>query len=418
VKQWVRELQRMLPLMSSVGCIGTKRQRLDIIMSSWEILVVGRETFNVDNEAYDHVDLTVLIIDDVDSLRNRKNKIANNLKRVAKHCRHVYVLNATPLAKRLVELHSTLETIGGREVFGSETRFLNTYTVQQRVQIPVQGGRMMTTKKIVAYQNIEHFKNLLGPMALRRTPADLDDATMPAIVPSTVWLDLLPAQRAKYKEIQDGILKIIKSGRIAEMKSIEALQIWMHAGACVTGLAALGEDDGPGTSSKLDWTMDKLQGDLSDEKALVFVHRLNMLKATQARLDHIGIKYVTISGLDPNANRRAAALQQFWDDPDCKVLLGTSSLESSLNAQVARHLICMDVIPNPARMTQLAGRIARQGSRYSTVYVHTLLCRDTQEEALLQKLEMESALIDAVWDTESELFQSISPELMMQMIVS
>jgi SNF2 family DNA or RNA helicase len=418
VKQWAKELNRMMPLVRTVAAEGNARKRLDLMLSDWEIYVIGRETFNRDNEAFDQLDITALVIDDVDSLRHRKNKIAVNLKRVARHAKYVYIANATPLQKKLVELHSTLEAIGGRELFGSETRFLNTYTVQQRIQLPVRGGRIMTTKKITGYQNLADFKQKLSPMALRRTPADLDDVDMPAIVPSTVWLELYPAQRAKYKEIQDGILKIIKSGKLSEMKTIEAVTIWMKAAATCTGLAALGEDDGPGTSSKLDWTLDKLQGDLADEKTLLFIHNLSMIRAAQARLDSAGIPYVTISGMDSNANRRNESVQRFWDDPSCKVLLGTQSLESSLNLQVARHLICLDLILNPARMTQLAGRISRQGSRFNTVYVHTLLNRDTQEEHYMQKLELESALIDHVWNSESELFEQLSPEVLMQMIVS
>lgn len=416
VKQWVRELNRMMPMINSVAAQGSKRKRLEILLSDWELLVIGRETFNIDNEAFDQLDINVLVIDDVDSLRNRKNKISVNLKRVARHAKHVYIANATPLQKKLVELHSTVEALGGRETFGSETRFLNTYTVQQRVQIPVRGGRLMTTKKITGYQNLQHFKDLLFPMAMRRTPKDLDDVDMPAIVPSTVWLDLHPAQREKYKEIQDGVLKIIKSGKIAELKPIEAMTIWMHGGAACTGLAALGEDDGPGTSSKLDWLLERLNGDFSDEKVVVFGQRINTIKALQARMDDSHIQYVTISGMDGNANRRDAAVQKFRDDPDCRVLIGTSSLESSLNLQVARHLVCLDLIMNPSRMVQLAGRISRQGSRFSTVYVHTLLTRDTQEETYMQKLEMEQAVIDAVWDSESELFDTPPEELLRMMV--
>lgn len=420
VSQWVQELNRMLPAIRTSGYQGTARQRLGIILTDWEVLVVGREVFNRDQKhgAFNNFDLTALLIDDVDSLRHRKNQISTSLKALANHVRYVVVANATPLGKHLKELRNTVDPIGGREVFGSETRFLNTYTVQEKVRIPVQGGRLMITKKHVAYQNIEQFKALLKPMVLRRTPADLDGSDMPAVVSSQVWLELHPAQRAKYKEIQEGVLKIIKSGKLADMKTIEALQIWMHAGACVTGLAALGEDDGVGTSSKLDWLMDKLDAELSEEKTLVFIHRINMLKAAQARLDAVGVKYVTISGLDSNPKRRAAAVQEFWDDPECKVMLGTSSLESSLNIQVARHLVCLDVIPNPSRMTQLAGRIARQGSRFSTVYVHTLMCVDTQEEALWSKLQLESALIDKIWDTESELFEQLPVEDLLRLIIS
>ena len=88
--------------------------------------------------------------------------------------------------------------------------------------------------------------------------------------------------------------------------------------------------------------------------------------------------------------------------------MGTSAIEQSLNLQCARHLINVDMIPNPARMTQLAGRISRDGSQHKTVYVHNLLTYDTQEENYLPVLEREQALIDTVWDSTSELFRQLS----------
>lgn len=425
VRQWVQELTRMLPLIKTEGYHGTARKRLDIVTGDWEVLVAGREIFNRDqkNGAFNHVDLTALLIDDVDSLRNRKNQIAVRLKALAKHCRYVIIANATPLQKKLIELHSTLEPVGGSEVFGSKTRFENTYTVQKKIQIPIGKNADGTVKiridrQVTAYQNIDHFKQLLAPMALRRTPDMLDDVDMPAIVPNTVWLELHPAQRDKYKEIQRGILKIIKEGKLDQVKQIDALQIWAQAGAVCTSLTGIGEDDSAQASSKLDWVEDKLQGDFSEEKVLLFISRLNTVRAAQERMERLGIKYVTISGMDSNPNRRAAAVKQFWDDPECRVLVGTSSLESSLNLQVARHLIVLDQIPNPARMTQLAGRISRQGSKYKTVYVHTLLTTETQEEAYMRKIEMEQAVINTVWDTDSELFEQVDAATLLQLIVS
>lgn len=416
VKQWERELHRMLPLINTKASIGPAKKRLDTMRSDWDVLVTGKELFSRDWEAYNQLDLALLAIDDCDELRHRKTNFATVAKKVARHARWVIVANATPLAKALSDLHSTTEMVGGREVFGSETRFLNTYTVQKKIHVPMGNGRIRIEKKIQAYTNLDQFKALLQPMALRRTAADLDDVDMPAVVPQTVYLTLHPAQRQKYKELQDGILKIIKEGRLAEIKHLEALQIWAKGMAVCAGLPAIGEDDGPGASAKLDWVMDKIKGDLSSEKVLVFIHNLAMIKAAQSRLEAEGIDYVTISGLDSNYSRRNDAVQKFWDDDSCRVLLGTKAMTSSLNLQTARHLVFLDSIPNPASMLQVLGRIKRQGSKYQTVYAHTLVAVDTQDEALATKLEMEAALMDTIWDDANDLFQQLDSETLLQMI--
>jgi SNF2 family DNA or RNA helicase len=418
VKQWVQEINRMAPLLNTVAFQGTKKQRLDALRSDWEILVMGKEMFIRAEAVLKELSLRLLVVDDVEAVRNKNTATATTIKKVAATCQYVLVMNATPLAKKLTDMHATLDLVGGREVFGSETNFKKMFLQEELVSVEVRGGGHKAIRRVVGYQNINRFKELIAPMVLRRTADDLDDVEMPAISTSTVWLDLHPAQRAKYREIQDGILTIIKSGRLAEVKQLEAVTIFLKASSVCTGLAAIGEDDLPKTSVKLDWIMESLQGDLAEEKVVVFIHNRSMIEAAQRRLTEAAIDFVTISGADSNPTRRAASVQRFWDNPECRVLVGSQSLEASLNLQCARHLIMADVIMNPARVRQLAGRVQRIGSAYKTVYIHQLLTRDTIEEGMLDKLERENALLDAVWDSTSEIFQALPPAELLRLIAS
>lgn len=416
VRQWERELNRMLVGIRVVTALGSAKKRFETLSSDWDVIISGKEIFVRDWEAYNQVDLMAMFVDDCDELRHRKTRFAHAAKKIAAHTRWTVVANATPLAKDLRDLHSTSEMVGGRELFGSENRFMQTYTTQQKIQLPVRGGRMMTTKKVTGYINLNDFKAKLEPIALRRTASMLDDVDMPLVVPQTVFIELHPAQRQKYRELQEGVLKIIKSGRVSEVKMIEALQIWAKGMACCAGLPALGEDDGPQASAKMDWVMSKLNGDLEREKVLIFIHNIAMIKAAQVRLEAADIGYTTISGLDSSADRRNEAVQKFWDDDSCRVLLMTKAGTSSLNLQTARHLIYLDSIANPASMLQLLGRLKRQGSRFPTVYTHTLIASDTADEALLSKLELEAALMDTVWSDSNDLFQALDPETLLRMI--
>ena len=418
VKQWVQEINRMAPLLNTVAFQGTKKQRLDSLWSDWEVLVVGKEMFLRAEPVFKELSLRLLVIDDVEAVRNKNTATALAIKRVAAACQYVVVVNATPLAKKLTDMHATLDLVGGREVFGSETNFKKMFTQEELISVEVRGGGHKAVRRVVGYQNIGRFKELIAPMVLRRTAADLDDVEMPAISMSTVWLDLHPAQRAKYKEIQDGILTIIKSGRLAEVKQLEAVTIFLKASSVCTGLAAIGEDDLPGTSVKLDWIMDSLQGDLAEEKVVVFIHNRSMIAAAQKRLTEAGIDFVTISGADSNPTRRAASIQKFWDDPNCRVLVGSQSLEASLNLQCARHLIMADTLHNPARVQQMVGRVSRVGSAFKTVYIHHLLTRNTIEEGFLDKLEREQALLTAVWDVASDIFEALPPAELLRLIAS
>jgi SNF2 family DNA or RNA helicase len=108
--------------------------------------------------------------------------------------------------------------------------------------------------------------------------------------------------------------------------------------------------------------------------------------------------------------------EQFWDDPETRVLIGTRAIEQSLNLQVSRHLINVDMILNPERMTQLAGRIRRMGSEHSRVFVHNLLTIDTQEERWLPLLEKEAALASFIWEEKNQLFKELSSVDMLRLI--
>jgi SNF2 family DNA or RNA helicase len=250
---------------------------------------------------------------------------------------------------------------------------------------------------------------------LRRNPEDITDVDLPALSPNEVWLDLYPAQRRRYEELRQGVLRIVKAGG-QEIRRVKAVALYTYGMAVCAGLTALGDPDGPGTSVKLDWVEQALTGDLEDEKVVVFCKFTRTVQTLSERLTRHGVGHVIIWGREPDKTERLNRQNRFWDDPNCRVLIGTEAIEQSLNLQVARHLICVDQLLNPARMQQLAGRIRRDGSSHRTVYVHNLLTRDTQEEGILDMLQREQALADHVWGESNELYEALSPLALLQLI--
>ncbi len=416
-RQWVRELQRFLPRLHIVSAEGTRRQRIERYVSYWEILVIGPQMLLQDHELLDRINIRTLVVDDVDALRNPRNRTAYAIKRLARRCDRVAVLTGTPLQKRLPELHSILEPLGGWEIFGSATRFKSTYLREEMVRLySPNAGRMINTRKTIGYKNLDDFKAKLAPFTLRRTPRDIDDVDLPTITPLTVHLDLHRAQRERYDELARGVLRIIKE-RGTTVKRPEAVAKFVYGAQICAGLSTLGEADGPGTSVKLDWVENKVvDGDLAEEKVVVFCRFTATVESLLARLDRAGVGAGVIWGREPDKRVRQETQDRFWDDPACRVLVGTEAMEQSLNLQVARYLINVDQLMNPARMAQLAGRIQRDGSAYRTVFVTNLLTRDTQEEGYLALLQREQALADFVWDDASDLFEALHPLALLQLI--
>jgi SNF2 family DNA or RNA helicase len=417
VPQWEMQLNRLLKDTKVIVGEGPKKKRIEKYLSDWEICVLNPIILNNDLEHLDLAfDYQAVFVDDVDALRNGDTATSYAINRISRKSPHIYILTGTPLQKRLQDLYNVLQPLNVRDILGSPMAFERRYLQKELINEVSASGNITTKRKVVGYQNLTEFKAKTSHLALRRTANDIDDVDLPAVIPSNVFLEPYAAQIEKYKELQQGVLRIIKS-QGEEVKRATAIAKFLYGAQICGGLATIGEADLPRTSVKLDWVEEKLvDGDLSDEKVVVFINFKNGVRALQARLERAGVGFTTIWGETKTNAERFANQQRFWNDPNCRVLIGTTSIEQSLNLQVARHLINVDMIMNPSRMEQLAGRIRRDGSKYNSVYVHNLLTVGTQEEKYLPALEREQALIDYIWDSKSELFDALSPLAMLQMI--
>jgi SNF2 family DNA or RNA helicase len=436
VGQWAEEIRRMVPGIPVIAANGTPSERLNGYLSAWEIAVVSDRTFSaagkITSSRYREGDVGtlvqlpvgILVYDDIDAMRNLTTKTYAAIERLARQCSRVAGLHGTPLQKRLMELYSFLSPVGGRAVLGTASRCRQRYVVQDRRWITVADPRDPTgrTKKAKAIwsdsgvndSRIAEFRQLIDPLVLRRTAEDLDDVELPAVQVNPVFLDLSPRQRKRYDELRSGVLRRMRKTGLEEVSYAEAAAAFTRGWQICSGLAAL--DDGQDDSAKLDWVMDKLTGDLEGDKSVCFVYFRENVRALSTRLKEAGLGHVLMWSEETDSRTRDRRLAQFREDPDCRVLVGTPTIERSLNLQAGRHLIAVDTILNPARMEQIVGRVRRQNSAYSTVFFHHLLARDTQEDGYLPLLRREQAIADAVWDEKSEIWQALGPRAVMNLV--
>jgi SNF2 family DNA or RNA helicase len=435
---WGDELRRLVPGLSVFIADGDRDSRITGYMGPWEVTVVSDRTFSPSKGAKKARDgdveylmqfpVSTLFYDDIDPMRNPRTAASYAINRLANECSRVYGLHGTPLQKRITELWSFLQPLGGRSALGSEARVRQRYVTQRRKYISVpdpqdRTGRTRLRRAVMVdngltdnRERIEEFRAAVAPLVLRRTAADLDaDVEMPAIQPNPVWVDLHPRQRARYEDLRRGVLTRLKASG-EEVSYTEAAASFTRGWQICSGLAALDEGEGADVSVKLDWVVDTLTRDLADEKAVVFVYFRQNVAALGRRLDDEGIGHVKFWSAETDKQLRQRRLIQFREDPDCRVLVGTTTIEQSLNLQVARHLIAADTILNPARMAQLVGRVRRQGSPFGTVYFHHLLARNTQEDGYLPLLRREQAMADVVWGEESDIFQALTPAQLMRLV--
>jgi SNF2 family DNA or RNA helicase len=437
---WGNEIRRLLPGIRTFIADGGKDSRMRGYMGDWEIAVVSDRTFagahgsrksrDGDVALLEAFPVSMLFYDDIDPMRNPATETHQAICRLALKCKRVNGAHATPLQKRLKELHSFLVPVGGNLRLGTEQRVVQRFGSSERRVIVTRDPRDPTGRRRIRKQvsvggagitlserRREEFRAAVRPLVLRRTAEDMDDVELPAVQYNPVFLDLNPRQRARYEELRRGVLRRLTQDGM-EITTAEAAAAFTRGAQICSGLAALDEGAGADDSAKLDWFMDAITGDLCDEKAVAFVNYRPNVAALSARLKAEGIRHVLMWSADTDKRRRAASLDQFREDPDTRVLIGTTTIEASLNLQISRNIVPVDTILNPARMTQLIGRVRRVGSPYPTAYVHHLLARGTQEDAYLPMLRREHEISDVVWNEDSNIWNVYSPRQLMGMVAT
>jgi SNF2 family DNA or RNA helicase len=441
---WASQLRRLAPGLDVFCADGDPASRLAGYAGAWEVAIVSDRTFTPvrgekiarpgDVATLLGCDVGILIYDDTDAMRTPGSSTCRAVTRLADRVLarggRVHGLHGTPLQKKLTELYSFLVPVGGRERLGTLARVKQRYVTQTRKIITVPdrndpSGRRRARRAIMVENGITsdarrvaEFREAIAPLVMRRTAADLDGAGLPEVQVNPVFMDLLPAQRARYEELREGVLRRLRPGGEEITLAVAAAAFTRGQQIC-GGLAALDTREGADVSAKLDWVVRALTGDLAGEKAVCFVYHKGNVAALSERLRAERIGHVIMWSQMTDKQRRAERLRLFRENPRARVLIGTTTIEASLNLQVARHLIAVDTILNPARMAQLTGRIRRLGSPFSMVFLHQLLCWNTQEEGYLPLLRREQEVSDTVWDDpRAGIYSVLTPRQLMRMIAT
>ena len=410
--QWLAEAKRFAPGLNVKAVYSgmKKADRIDTYASPWDVLIVGYHMLLKDVDLLDHYSPSLVVTDDVDPLLDRNNATHKAIVRITDRASRVVVMNASSLQVRLRQIYAAMVPLGAREIWGSESAFEDRYVRWEKFTIPTSDPlKKQIVSRRTGYKNWQEFKAKLEPWVIRYDYGDLTDIRMPDIMPpENVWLDLHPRQRVKYEELRQGVLRVMQE-KGEKIKLTNALTMVTYGQMVCAGLTAFGEEDGPGASVKMDWIMHQLTDVWREEKIVVYIKNPGVIKALQSRLDRAGIGHATVWGLESNPQARAAEQKRFWDDPNCRVFMGTSAMERGLNLHAANIVVCLDMLLNPSRMDQIVGRTRRAGSPHDRIFVFNLFCVNTQETKYLDILRERAALIDQVWDSDNQLFESLSP---------
>jgi hypothetical protein len=142
-----------------------------------------------------------------------------------------------------------------------------------------------------------------------------------------------------------------------------------------------------------------LLGELLEEKGtkvVVFSQWLRMHELLVRRLKAREWGHVLFHGGVPGT-RRKRLVDQFRDDPGCRLFLSTDAGGVGLNLQWASVVVNMDLPWNPAVLEQRIGRVHRLGQRRA-VRVVNFVAKGAIEEGMLGLLDFKRGLFAGVLD--------------------
>ncbi|HZU38064.1 MAG TPA: DEAD/DEAH box helicase, partial [Gemmataceae bacterium] len=391
VFNWKEEAARFTPALKVLDHTGMARLQPGPHFQDYDLILTTYGTLRRDAAELKDIQFDYCILDEAQAIKNASTASAKASRLL--QANHRLILSGTPVENHLGELGSLFEFLNPG-MLGTASVF----------QLTGAGARNPSeeTRQLLA--------KALRPFILRRTKEQVAK-DLPEKLEQTIHCELDAEQRKRYDELRDHYRRSLL-GRIesvglnkAKMQVLEAL-LRLRQAACHPGLIDKKRADEP--SAKLDNLLPQLAEVLDGgHKVLVFSQFTSFLAIVRDRLDKDGIAY---EYLDGRTRDRAARVERFQNDPDCKLfLISLKAGGLGLNLTAAEYVFLLDPWWNPAVEAQAIDRAHRIGQT-KPVFAYRLIAKDTVEEKVLELQKTKRDLADAIINADNSLIRNLGRE--------
>ena len=346
----------------------------------------------------------LIVLDEAQRIRNWTTATARTIKQLKS--RYALVLTGTPLENKLEELFSVVEFVDGRRL-GPAFRFVNEHRV-----IDDKG-------RLTGYRGLDRIHEQLAPILLRRTrPEVLKD--LPERTDKVFRVPLTSQQAEPYFEQSDMLATLMRKwerqGWLSEIdqKRILCYIQNMRMLCNSTFLFDKQTHHSPKLQEFREIMTDFVVGE--ERKVVVFSEFERMTHLAGEELRKLGIGFVSLHGGVPS-RQRGALIENFRNDPACKVFLSTDAGGVGLNLQAASVVVNFEPPWNPARLEQRIGRVHRLGQSRPVHVIH-MLTEKSIEERVWETVALKKSLFAGVFDspTDEVSFAKLGRKTMLQAV--
>jgi SNF2 family DNA or RNA helicase len=389
VFNWKDEAARFAPELRVLDYTGASRDAASIADHDLVLTTYGtlrRDAPALTAHAFDYV-----ILDEAQAIKNAATASAKAVRLLRGN--HRLALSGTPIENHVGELWSLFDFLNPG-LLGTARAFKSVSGAQAGAE---QEDLALVTQAV-------------KPLILRRTKAQVEPE-LPPRTEQTIHCELEGPQRRFYDELRAHyratlLARVARSGLAkSKMQVLEAL-LRLRQAACHPGLVDPRRAEE--SSAKLDVLLPHLS-EVIDEghKALVFSQFTSFLALVRDRLQEQGIVY---EYLDGQTRDRAARVERFNTDADCRVfLISLKAGGVGLNLTAAEYVFLLDPWWNPAVEAQAIDRAHRIG-QHQHVFAYRLIAEDTVEEKVADLQRTKRELADAILTADPALIRNLNAE--------
>lgn len=401
--QWKREIERFtggdrvessgkgmeddLAIPKVVVVEGTPAKRAKLYKAPAPYKIVSYHTMCNDVRHLGKLDTDVLIMDEIQRLKNWDTLISRAARKIAS--RYAVLLSGTPMENKLEELYANMELVD-QFCLGPYYQFRD-----QHILLHPETGAIM------GYKDLNAIGEAVSNRLLRRTKKGVR-LQLPKRSDQFVLVPMTQRQDDLHSEFKWDLLVILNKYRkyhyMTEQDRLRVLKLLGQMRMVADSTFILEQNLTTRSDVKIAEVMNLLDNVLEsgDEKVVVFSEWERMTRLVAMELDKRGVRYEYLNGRVPS-KRRGELVDDFTTLPESRVFLSTDAGSTGLNLQVASTLINMDLPWNPAVLEQRIARIFRLGQE-KPVQIINLVSKGSIEEGMINKLRFKKSMFEGVLD--------------------
>ena len=390
---WQVEIKKFAPELTFFAYHGGRR---DLQKFSADVLLTTYATFRKDFAELDKHEWQTIIIDEAQNIKNADSEQSKLLRRMRAPMK--IAMSGTPVENRLMEFWTIMD-------FANHGFFPSASEFREKFETPIQKNG----NQIVA----ETFRKITAPFMLRRLKTDKSIISdLPDKIIQDEYAELTRSQAALYQKTLEHFMQELEMEQALSEKANDAHALFKRKGIILQMILALkqicnhpatflkGLDDNAASqksnkleSGKMQMLLDLLTSiQEQGEKTLIFTQFAEMGHLLKSTIEsELGLRTHFYHG-GCTQTQRSEMIQDFQENPDCKVLiLSLKAGGTGLNLVAASQVIHYDLWWNPAIEAQATDRAFRIGQKRN-VQVHRFITKGTFEEKINALLETKKAI--------------------------